>query len=327
MESGNYKLIDERLLSKEDILKGMDFEHVLKIKLTPKFPLKNWIIGGVAVVTIAAFFFIGNNDKKEKLDHERNATPIEIRRNDTIVPKQENSKEISKEIVQIKAPLKKDSAVSLDKPKVTELVEEYSDAPFVTPRSLPFKKRFNTDAETAITIKDSIYGPTNVSIGRGDYCEFNDPNEEKAVEKNSAWFKFTIKKDTLLTFHIVPTLKTDDYDFVLFKCDDYSCLSEMKRGKAKPIRYSFAWNTTHNINTGLSNNRRDTTWQNETYYKNWTGKTYAPSLKVKAGETFYLMITISNIDTQNKEPEGFMIYFYRNLPKQRANTYNPKYGK
>ncbi len=330
MESGNYKIIEERLLSKEEILKGMDFDVALKKSTLAKTSLLTkgiLIAASIVVATVAILVILNLNSKRPKPKLEKDQPVKEKQIKDSVVQEKQQVSEAREGKKEIKIPMKKDTAQAVVESKAKEVVEEYSDIPFLTPKSLPFKKRFNTDAESAITIKDSIYGPTNVSIGRGDYCEYNDPNLDKTIEKNSAWFKFTIRRDTVLTFHIVPTLKTDDYDFALFKCDEYSCMSEIKRAKLKPVRYSFAWNTTHNTNTGLSSNGRDTTWQNQTFYKNFTGKTYAPALKVKAGETYYLMVTISTIDTQNKDPEGFMIYFYRNLPKGRANTYNPKYGQ
>ncbi len=328
MEAKNYKLIDNRpeLLS-EEILKGMDFESALKRSVSVKgsFSGKSLFLSiGFAVLGILAIIIFNIKTKETKTDLVK---PL-INETITNIPVQTSSRGNEEPVIKktnsMQPKSKSDSTEQLLVTKeLIEVKEEYSNEEFTKPRSLPFKVRGNADAESAIIIKDSIYGPANVSVGKGDYLEYNDPNNRKSLEKNSAWFKFTVKKDTMLTFHIVPTLKTDDYDFALFKCDNYTCLREIKMGKLKPVRYCFSYNTTMNINTGLSNRARDTTfraWSHLDGQKDH-GKTYAQGLRVKAGETYYLMINISGIEYQNRDPEGFMIYFYNYLPLGRANTY------
>jgi hypothetical protein len=330
MEPGKYRIIEERLLSKEEALKGLNFETVMKKVDVSKFSTTGkWLIIGSALVIagIVALLLLSRENPASETKHVEQKKDSAVILVDPLLTGDTTTTEKGK--IQNALIHRDSNATSKTNSPVAqpETEEDLLDIPYTLPRSLPFKMRGNADAETAIQIRDSVYGPANVSVGRGDLCEYDDQNSKKSKEKNSAWFKFTIQKDTLLTFHIVPTLKTDDYDFALFKCDNYSCLGEIKRGKYKPVRYCFSWNTTHNCNTGLSDNGRDTTWQNKSYDEDWRGKTYAPALRVKAGETYYLMITISNIDLQNMDPEGFMIYFYKNLPKGRANTYNPKYGE
>ncbi|MBL7918323.1 MAG: hypothetical protein JNM96_07980 [Bacteroidia bacterium] len=127
-----------------------------------------------------------------------------------------------------------------------------------------------------------------------------------------------MKKDTLLTFHIVPKLKTDDYNIALFKCSGPSCMNEIARNKIKPIRVCFSWNTSHNCNTGLSSKQKDTTYMAQGIGVN-VGPTYASALKVKAGETYYLLVNANSVNLQ--DPEGFTIYFYNYLPKNKTNTY------
>jgi hypothetical protein len=320
MKASNYKIIDERTLSQTEVLKGMDFEHVLKIKPVSNVALKTWIFGGVVVlgVVAGAYLFV-NNDKKEikndqepKVDSVIHAIKTELKSE-----KKEELKITKKtETVQLKDTVSNLGATS----KVEEENDDnYSPSEAREIKSVKFKVRFNTDAETAITIKDSIYGPTNVSLGKGDYCEFKHSTIEKAVEKNSAWFKFDIKKDTLLTLHIVPTLKSDDYDFALFKCDNYNCMRDLKLGKLKPVTFCYSWNSSENPNTGLSRRNKDTTFQMEDYGGRH-GRTYAGAIRVKAGETYYLMV--NNSLALSREPDGFMIYFYNYLPKSKANQYS-----
>jgi hypothetical protein len=324
MEKGNYIIVENRPeLSYHEVAKGMDFEQALNMGIGPKIPLKMLLISGVVVgISLAAFFYLNKTDSEMQSADKITVDSVETK--EPVVESSETKE--AKTVNKISVEVKKDTTVRMKNVAQIEEENEYStgDAGFI--ESVVFKKRFNADAETATTIKDSIYGPTNVSMGRGDICEYKDPNDPKTTEKNSAWFKFTIQKDTLLTFHIVPTLKTDDYDFALFRCDDYKCLQEIKLARLRPVRYCFSWNTTLNINTGLSNRNKDTTFRAWSHiHGEKYGKTYAPALWVKRGETYYLMVNISNTDTQNKEPEGFMIYFYNYLPKAKANTY--KYPK
>lgn len=320
MNGNNYKIIEERLLSQMEVTKGMDFEQVLKIKVTPKFPMKNLIVGGAVALGIAVGAYIFVNSSKTEVK-EKSMPKVDSAVH-TIEPKlAPETKEEAKAIEKNAKSVIEDTVVDTKPVSNAEIESEdnYSSSDVGVVRSVKFKTRFNVDAETAITIKDSIFGPTNVSIGRGDFCEYKDPMNELSEETNSAWFKFTMKKDTLLTFHIVPTLRTDNYDFALFKCDNYNCMRDFKLGKLKPVTSCFSWNTTQNANTGLSRRVQDTTFQMIKHGGSRTGRTYAGAIRVKAGETYYLMVNASSVNLQ--DPEGFMIYFYNYLPKSKANTY------
>src|SRR5688572_5275229 len=81
-------------------------------------------------------------------------------------------------------------------------------------------KNGNSDFNTAVEIKDSIFGPINVTQGYGKKMEYRHKDDYYMSEENSAWFKFTIDYDTLLIFDLVPKDPRDDYDFILFKCPD-----------------------------------------------------------------------------------------------------------
>jgi hypothetical protein len=320
MKASNYNIIDERALSQQEVVKGMDFEQVLKIKPVPNVPLKSWIFGSVVVISIvASVFFFVNSNKSELKNTSAPKTDSIIRTTEPALdpePKEEVTVIEKKDKMKAKDTVLTTKGISI---KDEENYDAYAASEAGLVKSVKFKTRFNVDAETAITIEDSIYGPTNVSIGRGDFCEYKDPGNELSEESNSAWFKFTIKRDTLLTFHIVPTLKTDNYDFALFKCDNYNCMRDFKLGKLKPVAFCFSWNTSQNANTGLSRKGKDTTFQMTNAYGSRTGRTYAGAIRVKAGETYYLMVNVSSVNLQ--DPEGFMIYFYNYLPKSKVNSY------
>jgi hypothetical protein len=313
----NYKIFEERLeLTKEQISEGMNFNSVLKTASTPgifksgvSVTSKMLVILGVTSIiasTILLIMLFASRTKPnliQKQNHTIDTTTFAISPlvSDSLVPKKEAKHELLSNSDK-KAGLTRDSNLNEIKTNSSEIVIERI--------SLPFEKLINADSRYAILIKDSIYGPTNVSLGYGTYKEYKEKTDLRLSEQNSAWFKFTIKKDTLLTFHIVPQLGTDDYDFVLYKVLD---------DKLEMVRSCFSYNTTLNKNTGLSNSNMDTTYHAKTWGGTPQGKTYAQALKVKANETYYLMI--NNSMGTGQDPSGFTIYFYNYLPKNKANRY------
>lgn len=175
---------------------------------------------------------------------------------------------------------------------------------------IPFKKQKNADAEFAIEIHDSIYGPTNVSYGHGNILEYNADNFIN--EGHSAWFKFSFDRDTVLTLDIVPENGKDDYDFLLFKCESTDCLPDLKKGKKAPERVCYSFNASKNSSTGLSE------YAIETRVGAGAGPSYVPALKVKKGEIYYLMVDYAtDYVYRGVEPKGFTIYFYNYWPKKK----------
>lgn len=170
----------------------------------------------------------------------------------------------------------------------------------------------NNDFENAIEIRDSVFGPTNVSIGYGKELEFSSTIHPDMKEENSAWFKFTISRTGTLTMDIVPQ-HSEDYDFILFKCSDENCINELKQNKLIPERICFSIKGLKNSPTGLSEYATDT-------LVSWgRGTGYAKAVSVKAGETYYLMVTNPLLvnHSQYFGPGGFTIYFYNNWPKKK----------
>jgi outer membrane protein OmpA-like peptidoglycan-associated protein len=165
-------------------------------------------------------------------------------------------------------------------------------------------KSISNDFATAIEIHDSIVGPVNVKYGCGNHLDIKINNELQ--EHNSAWFKFTIDKDTMLTFDIVPNQPKDDYDFVLFKCPNKDCLYKIETKSVTPDRWCFSVNYDKYGSTGLSE------YVEETHVKLGPGAGYVSALSVKAGETLYLMVDWPYRSTSN----GFTIYFYNYWPNK-----------
>jgi len=165
----------------------------------------------------------------------------------------------------------------------------------------------NSDFTTAREIYDSIVGPVNVSKGFGRYPDFMDSREYK--EENSAWFKFKILRDTVLTFDLVPVNPKDDYDFVLFKCPDPpACIDAIRANKRQPERWCSSVNFDKNGSTGLSE------YTDIPHLPLGEGFGYVAGLPVKAGETCYLMVNFPGIYHQT--PKGFTLYFYSYWPKK-----------
>jgi hypothetical protein len=328
MEIKNYKLIENRPeLTQEQVMLGINFGAIKKnISISKKHSFNNLFI---SVLTVCVIIILGIiiYDKRTKPNSQTDKKMISDTTTEKILPPKLTEEIISVEMQQRKEQKKLDTTKNILKSdseaRKVEIENEEMEAPNdIKPiKAVPFIERSNADAQYAIAIKDSIYGPTNVSRGYGDLREYEDKSNPKNKETNSAWFKFTIKRDTLLTFHIVPTLATDNFDFVLFKgTNNYDFFKDLRLDKIKPERISFSWNSTVNKNTGLSNSAKDTTFDLEAFYGGKSGKTYAPGLKVKAGETYYLMIT-NSMSVQKQDPDGFMIYFYSYLPRNKKNLY------
>ncbi|MBA2611219.1 MAG: hypothetical protein H0U95_04555 [Bacteroidetes bacterium] len=320
MKANNYKIVENRAdLTAEQVVAGMGFSVIQKkSSISAKNTLNTTIITGLAVVAIIAGFVIYNSIASKP--KQKNIQPIisdTLRSIDTnrVVNEIKISYEIvNNQITEAKVRNVIDETIINDK-----VIKDEPEETLKPTRSLSFQRLANADAQYAIEIKDSVYGPVNVSKGYGEYNDvFFDKANPKVKEVNSAWFKFKVTKDTLLTFHIVPTLGTDDYDFILYKCVDKDCNPAIRN---KPLRVCFAWNSSMNPNTGLSNSAKDTTYEGIFANGEKQGKTYASVLKVKSGETYYLMVTNNLRIQKNQDPEGFMLYFYNYLPKKKANKY------
>ncbi|MBL7921568.1 MAG: hypothetical protein JNJ40_14710 [Bacteroidia bacterium] len=326
MKTNDYKILeDRRELTPEQVTAGMNFGMIQKKVVAPKsISLNTMIIAGIGTVAIVSAIFIyrafsseSEIKKEEPVIPHNTVIPAQGRNDssDTVIEK-ENVADTVKEKILVNG---SHAEIKQDEKTVDEEFEIIESAKPV--RSLSFQRLPYADVEAAIEIKDSVYGPVNVSKGYGEHLEYSDKNNARYKEMNSAWFKFTIKRDTLLTFHIVPTLGTDDYDFALFKCNTGDCERALRANKINPLRVCFSWNSSKNHNTGLSNMAKDTLFEEEFINGEKQGKTYVSALKVKACDTYYLMVTNNLRVQKNQDPEGFMIYFYNYLPKRKANKY------
>jgi outer membrane protein OmpA-like peptidoglycan-associated protein len=186
--------------------------------------------------------------------------------------------------------------------------------PPAKPKPLPGRKipftGMNTDCSSAIEIRDSIVGPLYVGSGAGSKVEFSSKGNVYK-ESNSAWFKFTITKDTILTFDVVNDSEECDMDFVLFRCTSPECIGEILSGKKKPDRVSFSagWGKWSAI--GLSAYTIDTAS---------ITASYLGGLKVKKGDVMYLMVNRDDDKVVHRpirdRKDAFTIYFYGLAPEE-----------
>jgi outer membrane protein OmpA-like peptidoglycan-associated protein len=175
----------------------------------------------------------------------------------------------------------------------------------------------NADAKNAIEIQDSIAGPFNVSLGYGriNEIDYRDSEGQLCSELNYACFKLTAEYDTTFTFDIVPIDSLDDYDFVLFKCEAVNCIGNKE--KFKKIRACWSNCTSKSGMTGLSE------YTANTEIARGGGPAYASSVKVKSGETYYLMVDYDEAYLNwGRQPAGFTIYFYNYYPRKKPIVLN-----
>lgn len=320
MELKNYKIVTEKPeLTEAEIAAGMNFAIVMKkVPFFKALSVKALVIGTVGSLTIviaSIAYFTASQEKSEAKSSHPHSSKTGIMKVDTNPKESVSAITIESKTVQVKSVARDSSrnyAVEIKNP-----VNDESESGVVS--SVDFERNIIADSKYALIIKDSIYGPVNVSRGFGDLMEYKGQSNPRALEQNSAWFRFFISKDTILTFHIVPNMKTDDYDFLLFKCTNDNCQRDIMYGKIQPIRQCLSWNSSQNANTGLSLKAKDTTFEMVDFYGKPQGKTYASALHVKKGDVFYLMVNAPAAEHQ--EPSGFMIYFYNYLPKSKENSY------
>lgn len=196
-------------------------------------------------------------------------------------------------------------------------------SPATTNKQLPAvdQKLPYADMANAIVIQDSIAGPFYTSKGFGAVRDYNSHVTGKqdewygAEEENSAWFKFSIDHDTTLVFDIVPEDYQNDFDFFLFRCNSDDCENMIRTNALKPERFCMSVNEAKFGSTGISE------YGTRAYIGGGNGQAYNSTIKLKAGETYYLLVNYSEYYYKmeyKKKPRSFMIYFYNYWPKKPA---------
>lgn len=106
-----------------------------------------------------------------------------------------------------------------------------------------------------------------------------------AKEHNVAWITFTVPKDTLLSFDIIPSNSAHDLDFLLFEDLTGNFCQTLSPVCPVPVRFNLA-NPPHSegSGTGLSSAAKNESELSGNH------PSYCKSLRVKKGERFYLAV-------------------------------------
>lgn len=161
-----------------------------------------------------------------------------------------------------------------------------------------------SDCAGALLINDTVVGPVFSPPGFGNKLEIygyelGDPIFIQR-EHNTVWYKFRAPYDAVFTFDLIPELKDDDFDFLLFRYDGPNFCRDVADGTKIPLRTNISRkNTTMNGRTGLSESAVDD------YVPSGPGSPYSRALKVKGGDVLYLLV-----DNPFRENEGHSIQLH-----------------
>jgi outer membrane protein OmpA-like peptidoglycan-associated protein len=174
-------------------------------------------------------------------------------------------------------------------------------------------RKFNCDCSGAIDINDSIIGPVVSPAGHGYLMEirnheFGDPYYFER-EHNTVWYRFKIPYNTTLSFDIVPLVKDDDFDFLIFKSSGPAFCDKFKKEEQHPVRTNIS--RVSQFEGGKTGLKDDAV---EKYVPSGPGDPYSQSLEVKKGEIYYLVV-----DNPKRENKGHTIFLHYRPKKKRVN--------
>jgi len=161
-----------------------------------------------------------------------------------------------------------------------------------------------SDCLGALLLNDTVVGPVYSPKGWGNKLEIRgyELGDPYFIEKehNTVWYKFVVPYDAIFTFDLIPNIKTDDFDFLIFQYDGPNFCKDIENGTRIPIRTNISRkNTEVDGRTGLS-----AASINE-YVPSGPGSPYSKALDVKKGEMYYLLV-----DNPFKENEGHTVYLH-----------------
>lgn len=114
-----------------------------------------------------------------------------------------------------------------------------------------------------------IFGPTTSPAETGNMVN------DFTLVKHPTWYRFTVQKNGILLFDIIPLNSKDNYDFMLFKDEDNFC-KKFNEGKLKPIRSNFNPPANDKGITGLSYSGEESD--------------FGKGVPVSKGDAFYLAL-------------------------------------
>ena len=166
----------------------------------------------------------------------------------------------------------------------------------------------NGDCTGAIFITDTVYRTDQAVRGFGNKLEIKEnPAEDHQWferEHHTTWYKFRVPVKCNLTFDIIPNVKTDDIDFLVFEGNIPGICDKIATKQVKPVRSNISRNDVAlESRCGLSKEATDL------YVRSGVGASYSHSLETEAGQLFYLVI-----DHQDRPQSGYTIHFHYDPP-------------
>jgi outer membrane protein OmpA-like peptidoglycan-associated protein len=159
-----------------------------------------------------------------------------------------------------------------------------------------------SDCRGALMLNDTIVGPVYSPQGFGNELEISgyDLGDPYFIERehNTVWYKFRAPYDAIFTFDLVPILKDDDFDFLLFKYDGPNFCRDIAAGDKIPIRSNIS---RKNIEVQGMTGLREAAVND--YVPSGPGSSYSRPVKVKRGEIYYLLV-----DNPFRENKGHTLY-------------------
>ncbi len=146
-----------------------------------------------------------------------------------------------------------------------------------------------SDCIGALMINDTIVGPVYSPPGYGNKLEFygyelGDPFFIQR-EHNTVWYKFRAPYDAVLSLDIIPEVKEDDFDFLLFQYDGPNFCKQVAEGTKIPVRTNISRkNVFIDGRTGLSESAVDD------YVPSGPGSSYSRAIKADAGDVYYMLV-------------------------------------
>jgi flagellar motor protein MotB len=148
----------------------------------------------------------------------------------------------------------------------------------------------NSDCNSAIMLKDTIFQQSTAPLGFGKIKELIQPKRYDSTsfksEKNSEWFILNHHEKANLNLAIIPIDISDDYDFMIFDASSPSfCDSIVVAGKIKPLRSNISRN---------DKNLRSETGLNKTndscFVGIGVGNSFCKPLLMESGKSYMLVI-------------------------------------
>jgi outer membrane protein OmpA-like peptidoglycan-associated protein len=184
------------------------------------------------------------------------------------------------------------------------------------------------DCENSIELQHETYQSTAPQTAGKQELGLNHPKSLYYFEKEhfTVWYKFTASQDCQLTFDIIPESVADDYDFLLYRCNDFrNNYCEAIRSKTlRPVRTCISRND-RKINSWTGMNKTAT----QEFVHSGPSVSYSKTLNVKKGDFFVLVV-----DNVYPNGKGHIIKIHDCLsseilvkvPDYELDTLKPKNG-